>query len=99
MRTLFSATVFTLAAATAFAQGRGGPQIVSPDVHADRRVTFRISAPDAQKVEVRTPGDIPGSISPTGRGLQPFALTKNAEGVWEAPSVRFPPARIAMRSR
>lgn len=79
----FSATVLTLVATTALAQGRGGPQVVSPEVHADRRVTFRITAPDAQKVEVRTPGDIPGSISPTGRGLQPFAMTKNGDGVWE----------------
>jgi hypothetical protein len=81
---LFSATALTLVASSAVAQGRGGPQVVSPEVHADRRVTFRITAPDAQKVEVRTPGDIPGSISPTGRGLQPFALTKNADGVWDA---------------
>ena len=83
MRSILSATAFTLVATAAFAQGRGGPQIVSPEVHADRRVTFRIAAPDAQKVDVRTPGDIPGSISPTGRGLQPFAMTKNASGVWE----------------
>jgi len=68
----------------AAAQGRGEPQapaIVSPDVHADRRVTFRIAAPDAQNVELRSPGDIPGSIA--ARGLAPFPLKKNADGVWE----------------
>jgi enterochelin esterase family protein len=67
------------------AQRRGGPQlptVVSPEVHADRRVTFRIAAPDAQRVELRTPGDIPGSAP--GGDLAPFALTKNAEGIWEA---------------
>jgi len=80
---LLSAIVLTLIAATSSAQGRGGPAIVSPEVHADRRVTFRLMWPDAQTVDVRTPGDIPGSISPTGRGLQPFAMTKNLAGVWE----------------
>jgi enterochelin esterase-like enzyme len=67
------------------AQGRGAsqtPPVVSPDVLADRRVTFRIAAPAAQKVELRSPGDIPGSIAARG-GLSPFPLTKNATGVWE----------------
>jgi enterochelin esterase family protein len=43
-------------------------------------VTFRILAPDAQKVELRSPGDIPGV---GGRGVSPPALTKNADGIWE----------------
>jgi len=76
---VFSVTVW------AVAQGRGGPQVpavVSPEVHADRRVTFRVAAPDAQRVELRTPGDIPGRAP--GGDLGPFAMTKNAEGVWEA---------------
>jgi hypothetical protein len=30
--------------------GRGGPAVVSPEVSADGRVTFRILAPDASKV-------------------------------------------------
>ena len=73
-----------LAAQSAFAQGRGGPQtppLISPDVHADRHVTFRIAAPDATKVELRSPGDIPGST--VARGLAPMLLAKNADGVWE----------------
>ena len=37
-------------------------------------------APDAQKVELRSPGDIPGI---GGRGVAPPQLTKGAEGVWE----------------
>ena len=75
-----------LIASPVHAQGRGEPQappIVSPEVHKDRTVTFRIAAADAQTVEVRTPGDIPGSINPAGRGLKPFPLTKSAAGVWE----------------
>jgi enterochelin esterase-like enzyme len=72
------------ATAQAPAQGRGGaqaPAVVSPQVGADRRVTFRILAPDAQKVELRSPGDIPGI---GGRGVAPPQLTKNADGVWES---------------
>ena len=66
------------------AQGRGSapsvPTPTSPEVQADRRVTFRIYAPDAQKVELRSPGDIPGI---GGRGVALPQLTKNSEGVWE----------------
>src|SRR5262249_30477197 len=72
--------VLTAALEAAQAPGRGGPAIKSPEVLADRRVTFRVSAPDAAKVELRSPGDIPGSV---GRGVAPMALTKTADGVWE----------------
>jgi enterochelin esterase family protein len=56
-----------------------GPTVVSPEVGADRRVTFRILAPSAQSVELRSPGDIPGV---GGRGIAPPQLTKDADGVW-----------------
>ncbi len=86
-RVIITIVMAILNAASATAQGRGGsqtPQIVSPEVLIDGRITFRISAPDTQKVELRTPGDIPGSVNPNGRGLVPFPLTKNTGGVWEA---------------
>jgi enterochelin esterase-like enzyme len=61
-------------AAPAAAPGRGGrgPQVVSPEVGADRRVTFRILAPTV----TLSAGDIPGN----GRGAP---LTKGENGVWE----------------
>jgi enterochelin esterase-like enzyme len=67
------------------APGRGGaaaaaPAVVSPDVGADRRVTFRVLAPTATTVELRSPGDIPGV---GGRGVAPPQLTRDADGVWE----------------
>jgi enterochelin esterase-like enzyme len=67
------------------APGRGaapaaGPVVVSPEVSADRRVTFRVLAPEARKVELRSPGDFPGI---GGRGVAPPQLAKNGEGVWE----------------
>src|SRR5438067_2218156 len=57
------------------------PAITSPDIRSDRRITFRVFAPEATKVELRSPGDIPGV---GGRGVAPPQLTKNAEGIWES---------------
>jgi enterochelin esterase family protein len=70
-------------AAQAPGQGRGaaqGPSVTSPEVRSDRRVTFRSLAPNAQKVEHRSSGDIPGI---GGRGVALPQLAKNADGVWE----------------
>jgi len=61
--------------------GAQAPAVTSPEVRADRRVTFRVLAPSAQKVELRSPGDIPGV---GGRGVAPPQLTKGSDGVWEA---------------
>ena len=52
-----------------------GPRVVSPDVAADRHVTFRILAPKAEEV-LLSGSDIPG----VGRGA---AMTKDPNGVWE----------------
>jgi len=85
---MFLAAAGALAAPLALhAQQPQGPQVVSPDVQSDRRVTFRILAPNAQKVELRTPGDIPGI---GGRGGTPLTFTKNGEGVWEATTNAIP---------
>jgi enterochelin esterase family protein len=61
--------------------GRGGgrgvqaPAVVSPEVLADRRLAFRIYAPQAQAIRLAA-GDIPG----VGQTTQ---LTKGENGVWE----------------
>lgn len=47
-------------------------QIVSPEVHADRRVTFRFKSPRARKVLVQ-------GIA----GLDAQPMTKGEEGIWE----------------
>jgi enterochelin esterase family protein len=63
---------------SAFGQrGRGpqGPQVTSPEVHADRRVSFRVLATNAQSVRLSA-GDIPG----LGRGGE---MKKGTNGVWE----------------
>jgi enterochelin esterase-like enzyme len=67
--------------------GGRGPQVVSPEVLADHRVTFRILAPNAQAVTLSA-GDIQASAwasAPAnpggGRGGRP--LTKGESGLWE----------------
>ena len=74
---LIMATVTLNPASAQPARGRGpqGPQVVSPEVSADRHITFRILAPKAEKVRLAA-GDIPGN----GQGA---ALTKGTNGVWE----------------
>lgn len=73
--------------ATPPAQGRGrgagAPAVVSPEVSSDRRITFRISAPQAQAVRVSA-GDIPG-LGQTG------VMTKGENGVWTFTSAPVPP--------
>ena len=79
--------VAVLSLSVAFAQppagGRGGsgrgpqlPPVMSPEVSADRTVTFRIAAPNAQNVRIAG-GDIPNIA-------QHAQMTKDANGVWEA---------------
>ncbi len=53
------------------------PQVVSPEVSADRKITFRLFAPDAGKVGLRA-GDIQG-LSREG-----VEFTKGEKGIWEA---------------
>ena len=55
-----------------------GPQVVSPEVTADRRIVLRVLAPQAQIVRLNA-SDIPGV--PFGQSAP--AMTKGANGVWE----------------
>ena len=83
------ATVLAQAPPPAAAQGgRGGgrgpavPQVTSPEVTADQKITFRIAAPQAQSVRMSA-SDIPN--------IGPGALTKKDNGVWEATVGPVPP--------
>jgi len=51
-------------------------------VHSDRRVTFRLRAPDAARVEL---------IGEVLQGKGPQAMTKDAEGVWSVTIGPLPP--------
>jgi enterochelin esterase-like enzyme len=59
------------------------PRAEYPRIHRDRRVTFRLKAPDARKVQVQPGG--------TDNGLRkgPFEMTRADDGTWE---VTTPPA-------
>jgi enterochelin esterase family protein len=70
---LFGAGLVTLAPAALPAQFLEGPA-----VDADRRVTFRIKAPEAQRILVDPLG---GALAPE-KG--PFPLTRGEDGVWTA---------------
>jgi enterochelin esterase family protein len=59
-------------------QGRGNSPaatVVSPEIAADRKVTFRIYAPNAQAIRLAA-GDVPG----VGQTTQ---LTKGENGIWQ----------------
>jgi enterochelin esterase family protein len=68
----------TVVAQQAPAGRRSGP-LVSPEVEADRRVTFRLRAPNAEAVSV--------AIS----GLPPLATHKDEAGVWSVTTDPMPP--------
>ena len=57
-------------------RGQAGPAVTSPEVSADRRITFRVLAPQAQQVRI-TASDIPniGQVA---------NLTRGDAGVWSA---------------
>lgn len=47
-----------------------------PQIHADRRVTFQVKMPAAQRVQV-----MPGGGN-NGLGKGPFEMTRSGEGIW-----------------
>src|SRR5262249_12388925 len=59
------------------------PEVVSPEVSVEKKITFRIHAPKAEAVKL-IGGDIPG----TGSGV---AMKKADNGVWEATLGAVPP--------
>ncbi|HZS10149.1 MAG TPA: alpha/beta hydrolase-fold protein [Blastocatellia bacterium] len=77
---LFAAFVATIACVAlsvpAPAQApNAAPQVTSPEVQADRKITFRLLAPKAESVRL-SGGDIPGM----GGGKD---MTKDDKGIWE----------------
>ncbi len=79
---------FTLALATSQAQDGSRPAESNlpgsayPRVHSDNRVTFRVSAPAAQKVQV-----VPGGKD-NGLGAEPYDMVRDEKGAW---TVTIPP--------
>jgi enterochelin esterase family protein len=63
-------------------RGQQGPQVVSPEVNADRTVTLRLYAPKA--TEVRVTGELLN-------GAQPVTMTKGDDGIWSVTMPAVPP--------
>ena len=62
-----------------------GPQVASPDVHADNSVTFNLIAPEAQKVQITGDFLAPTKIEYNGNSYDVPGvadLVKNDKGVW-----------------
>jgi enterochelin esterase family protein len=72
---IWSALALSVCAIAQPGRGPQGPVVVSPEVQANRHVTFRILAPKAEAVKLAG-SDIPGN-------QQAAALTKGENGVWE----------------
>ena len=69
---VFAQTATPATAPSAAAQGQvAPPNIVSPEVHPDHTVTFRLIAPNAKKVAVSVEGD-----------AKPLPLQQDASGTW-----------------
>lgn len=69
--------------------------INSPEVHDDQTVTFRVKAPEAQKVELN-----PGAINTAlGKGREPIPFTKGEDGVWTLTIGPLPPDMYAYHLR
>jgi enterochelin esterase-like enzyme len=82
-------TVAVLACGLCWAQGvddskpatSNVPSSQYPRIHSDLRITFRVTAPDAKKVQVKPAGD--------GLGMSPYDMVRDEKGVW---TVTIPPA-------
>jgi len=75
----------------------GGQDITSPEIRSDNTVTFRLFAPQANKVEIT------GDFLPTKKTETPYSnyeapgiaeLTKNAQGVWEFTTPQALPSEL-----
>jgi len=53
--------------------------MISPDVHADRSVTFRLQAPNAKEVKLDR------------EGAEPVEMQKDAQGVWTVATAPLAP--------
>ena len=63
-------------------RGQQGPQVVSPEVNADRTVTLRVLAPKAAQVNVT------GELL---NGAQPAPMTRGDDGIWTITMPAVPP--------
>jgi enterochelin esterase family protein len=89
MRKLLMAAILCLTGMVAHAQQNlswgQGPQVASPDVHADHSVTFNLIAPEAQKVQITGDFLTPKKVEYMGNTYETpgvVDLVKNEQGIW-----------------
>ncbi|HKX60927.1 MAG TPA: alpha/beta hydrolase-fold protein [Verrucomicrobiae bacterium] len=75
MKAFIPLLLVTVTAAACFAQAPRVDSLVSPEVHPDRRVTFRVRAPKASEVTLLGDWMVPTNHQ---------AMTKDEQGVWSA---------------
>ena len=83
---IIAASLLTSAFVPSSIAQQRGPQVTSPEVSAERKVTFRILAPKAESVRLASSGDIPGIGF-----AQAKEMTKGSNGVWEVSVGPLPP--------
>ena len=76
-RTFFALAILLLAAA---APAQTPPPLISPEVHSDRRVTFRFRGPNVKEVAVSLEGT-----------SKPFPMQKDDQGVWSVTTEALAP--------
>ena len=89
MRKILMAAILCLTGMVAHAQQNlswgQGPQVASPDVHADHSVTFNLIAPEAQKVQITGDFLTPKKVEYMGNTYETpgvVDLVKNEQGIW-----------------
>ncbi len=83
MNTAVKFALISLYGCLAFGQAPQQDTLVSPEVHPDRRVTFRIRAPKAAEVTFF------GDWMPTGAAEK---MTRDSEGIWSVTLGPLPPS-------
>lgn len=63
-----------------------GTPLISPEVHGDRKVTFRLQAPQAREVKLYGP-----VTTPIGRIREKIPMKKDENGIWSITLGPFPP--------
>ena len=67
--------------------------LVSPEVHPDETVTFRLWAPDAREVKLNSEGEesVPGATQEhVMAAMKGVPMTKGADGIWSATVGPYP---------
>src|SRR5579875_3129679 len=81
LSTILLLVFFAVASTSGLGQAPPSPPIVSPEVHADHSVTFRLREPNAKSVLLAREGV-----------EEPAPMPEDAEGVWSIPSPPLDPA-------